>query len=113
MEGKDGQWTVLWHPAHRPEGLVCRIEEIGVPLGRFNEYHEGTRLRSNFNNALYIRQNREKGVDTIAFGERMKTLPDGGVERTPISHEEVAAALAEDFGISEELVSLLPRDVPP
>lgn len=113
MEGRDGQWTVLWYPAHRPEGLVCRIEEIGVPLTRFNEYHERTRLRSNFNNALYIRQNRENGVDTIAFGERMKTLPGGAVERIPISHEEVAAALAEDFGISEELASLLPGDVPP
>lgn len=113
MEGRDGFWHVLWYPAHRPEGLACRIEEVGVPMARFNEYHERTRLRSNFNNALYIRQNRENGVDTIAFGERMKTFPDGTVERSPISQEEVAEALVEDFGISEEAASLLPEDVPP
>ena len=113
MEGRGGLWHVLWHPAHRPEGLACRIEEIGVPLARFNEYHERTRLRSNFNNALYIRQNRDNGVDTIAFGERMRTRADGTVERSPISQEEVTAALVEDFGISEEAASLLPEDASP
>ena len=113
MELRDGFWHVVWYPAHRPEGLVCRIEEVGVPMGRFNEYHERTRQRSNFNNALYIRQNRESGVDTIAFGERMRTLPNGAVERNPITMEEVRAALVEDFGVSEEVAAILPGDVSP
>ncbi len=112
VEMKDGLWHVLWHPAHRPEGMWCRFEAIGVPLAQFNEYHERTRTHSGFNNALYIRQNRPGGVATLAFGERMNTAPDGQVDRSPVSHPEAVQALVEEFGISEEVASQLPPDVP-
>ena len=113
VERKDGLWNVLWHPAHRPEGLWCRFEAVGVPLEQFNEYHERTRTRSGFNNALYIRQNRPDGVATIAFGERMTTSAGGQVDRCPIPHSQAIEALVEEFGISKELALRLPPDVPP
>ena len=113
MERNDGRWNVLWYPAHRPQGLSCRVEEIGVPLGRFNGYHERTRNNSNFNNALYIRQNGATGTDTIAFGERLITAPDGSVQRHPIGAPDRTAVLVEEFGISEEIAYRLPADVHP
>lgn len=113
IEYREGCWHVLWHPAHRLDGLWCRIEKIGVPKAEFDQYHERTRTRSPFNSSLYIRRNQPTGTTTIAFGEKVMVGLDGQGSSTAISDEDRVQLLVEEFGISEELAAVLPPDEPP
>ena len=110
VEHRAGFWQVFWYSAHRPDGIWCRIERMGVPLAEFNQYHEKTRTSSRFNSSLYVRLNHPGNTTTIAFGERLVMGLDGHLINTPLSKESRTKSLVEDFGIAEELAASLPED---
>jgi arylamine N-acetyltransferase len=112
LEHRDGQWQVRWHPAHRPEGLWCRIETVDVPVARFNEYHERTRTRSPFNSSLYVRLNYPDRTVTISAGEKLVLKLDGNPLSITLTDNQRTQVLVEEFGISEELAASLPADQP-
>jgi len=112
LELRDDHWHVRWHPAHRPDGLWCRIEEVNISIDQFNEYHERTRSRSPFNASLYVRVNHPEHTTTIASGEKVIMTLDGKPVSIPLNDKQRARVLVEEFGIDEELVSCLPADEP-
>jgi len=112
LELREGNWHVRWHPAHRPDGLWCRIEEVDVPKDQFNKYHERTRSRSPFNASLYVRVNHPEQTTTIASGEKVIMKLDEQPVSIPLNEEQRARVLVEEFGINEELVASLPADEP-
>ena len=67
LEQRAEQWHVLWRPVHVPDGLWCRIDEIGVPFSVFEHYYESTRSWSPFNYSLYARINTPDRVTGVAF----------------------------------------------
>ena len=101
-----------WHPAHRPDGLWCRIEKVDVSRAQFNEYHERTRSRSPFNTSLYVRLNHPEQNTTIVSGEKLVMKLDGQPVSTPLDAEQRVQVLVEEFGIDEELAANLPADEP-
>jgi arylamine N-acetyltransferase len=111
-EHRDWHWYVRWHPAHRPDGLWCRIEMVEVPQAQFNEFHERTRTRSPFNSSLYVRLNYPDHTATIASGERLIMKLDGNPVSVPLTEDQRIRILVEEFGISEELAASLPADQP-
>jgi len=112
LEYREGNWHVRWHPAHRPEGLWCRVEAVDVSRVQFNEYHERTRSRSPFNSSLYVRLNYPEQTVTIASGEKVIIKLDGNPLRIPLTEEQRLQVLVEEFGIGEELAASLPADLP-
>ena len=112
LEYREGRWYVRWHPAHRPDGLWCRVEEVDVPRAQFNEYHERTRNRSPFNSSLYLRLNYPGQTTTISSGEDVIMKLDGNPVSIPLTKEQLLQVLVEEFGISEELAASLPADQP-
>ena len=112
LELREGHWHVRWHPAHRPDGFWCRIEQVDVPRERFNEYHECTRSRSPFNASLYVRLNHADRTTTLNSGEKLITKLDGQPVSVPLSDDERVQVLVEEFGIDESLAANLPADEP-
>jgi len=109
---REGRWHVRWRPLHRTDGFECRLERFGATAEQFDRFHEQTRPWSPFNYELTVRANRGQNVVGAAFGHAVSILADGTVRSAPISHEERVRLLIEDIGISEEIVRLLPPDVP-
>ena len=112
LELQEGQWHVRWYPAHRPDGLWCRIDKVDVPRAQFNEYHERTRSRSRFNASLYVRLNHPEQTTTIASGEKLVMKLDGRPVSSPLNEEQRVQVLVEEFGIDEGLAANLPPDEP-
>jgi len=111
-ERREGSWHISWRPLHKLDGFECRIERIGADHGEFAERYEATRGWSPFNYELSARANRGDVVKGAAFGHRVTLRADGSVERVAISHEERVRLLVDEIGMSEEITSRLPPDVP-
>jgi N-hydroxyarylamine O-acetyltransferase len=109
---RDGHWIIRWRPSHTPDGMDCRIERLEVPAELFRERHEATRPWSPFNYQVYARSVRGGSMLSISFGERVEQTSDGRMLRTPLDDEGRRRVLIEEFGMSEEIVSMLPPDVP-
>lgn len=109
---RDGRLRLAWRPAHKVEGMECRLEHFGAKPEEFDSYHEKTRPWSPFNYELYVRLNRDQEVVGTGFGEAVTLHHDGTASSKPISDKERARLLIEVIGMSEEIVSQLPADVP-
>ncbi len=109
---RDGRWLIPWRPLHKTDGFECRIEHFDAGDPDFQSFHESTRAWSPFNYELTIRLNRGDEVVGASFGQAVTLHKDGSVTRAPLSAEERKRLLIEDIGLSEEIVSLLPADIP-
>jgi len=109
---KDDQWHIHWRPLHKVDGFECRVERFGASSGEFSQFYGQTRDWSPFNYEVTARLNRGDEVTGLAFGHAVTLHGDGGVSRAAVSHEERMRILVEDIGLSEEIVSQLPRDAP-
>lgn len=109
---QDGHWVIRWRPAHQPDGLDCRIDSLQVTRERFHERHEATRPWSPFNYELYARSVRGSSLVSTCFGHRVEFTGDGQLLKRPVTDRERRAFLIEELGMSEEIVSQLPADVP-
>jgi N-hydroxyarylamine O-acetyltransferase len=109
---KEGLWHVWWRPLHKVDGFECRFEHFNGTAGEFEARHEQTRGWSPFNFELSARLNRNDEVIGVAFGKAVSIHRDGSVTQTPITHPQRRQLLIEQLGISEEIVRLLPEDIP-
>ncbi len=110
--GREGRWHVAWRPLNRVSGLECRLESFGSEAEAFGYRYEQTRDWSPFNYEVTARLNCGDEVTGLAFGNEVTLHEDGTVTSTPASHDERMRVLIEDIGLSEEIVSQLPEDVP-
>jgi len=109
---KDQRWYVAWRPLHKVDGFECRFERFGASAEEFQEFYSKTGGWSPFNFEVTARANCGDEVVGVSFGHLVKLHSDGSVTRQPISQAERNRVLIEDVGLSEEIVSQLPRDVP-
>lgn len=109
---RDGRWHIAWRPLHKTDGFECRIEHFDAGEQDFLTFHEATRPWSPFNYELTARLNRGDEVIGASFGHAVTLGSDGTVTREPISTTERNRLLIEGLGLSEEIVSQLPADVP-
>jgi len=109
---RNGFWHVWWRPLHKPEGFECRCERFGAESGEFRDFYEATRGWSPFNYEATARVNRGDIVIGVTFGKEVRLHDNGEVTQTPVSHEERKRLLVEQIGMSEEIVSQLPDDIP-
>ena len=109
---REGNWHIAWRPLHKTNGFECRLEHFGAAHSDFQSLYEGTRGWSPFNYELTARINKGEEVIGAAFGQAITFATDGTVSSRPISTEERNRLLIEDIGLSEEIVSRLPADIP-
>ncbi|MFO0829422.1 MAG: arylamine N-acetyltransferase [Phycisphaerales bacterium] len=110
---RDGErWNVHWRPLHQLGGFVCRIEQLTSEPGEFAERYERTRGWSPFNYELHIRRNREAGCVGLVFGKRVEIDADGRATERAIDDFQRRRLLVEELGVSEEMATAIPADVP-
>ncbi|HWB03418.1 MAG TPA: arylamine N-acetyltransferase [Verrucomicrobiales bacterium] len=108
----DDRWHVNWRPLHKPDGFECRFERFGATSDEFSTFHSQTRGWSPFNFELYARLNRGDDVTGLAFGQAVTLHGEGRISQSPATHEDRVRVLVEDLGMSEEIASQLPHDIP-
>ncbi|MES2659228.1 MAG: arylamine N-acetyltransferase [Verrucomicrobiota bacterium] len=109
---RDGRWHIAWRPLHKTDGFECRIEHFDAGDADYQSFYEATRPWSPFNYELTLRTNRGDKVIGASFGQSVTLADDGSVRSTPLSTEERNRLLLEEIGLSEEIVSQLPPDMP-
>lgn len=109
---RDGRCHVSWRPLHVPEGFECRIEGGGADAPDYLRRYEQTRGWSPFNYELNARVVRGDYVMGAAFGKVVTLHGDGRTTVQPATHEQRVRLLIDDVGMSEEIVSQLPEDIP-
>lgn len=108
----EDHWVITWRPLHRPEDLECRLDGFGASAEDYVQLHEGTRVWSPFNHALSVRLNRADRVIGLSRGRLVTLEADGSVRQVAMPQGDRVPWLVEEIGLSEELVSRLPADVP-
>jgi N-hydroxyarylamine O-acetyltransferase len=106
-------WKIAWRPLHTEHGIDCRIDYLNATRQDFEQRHEQSRQWSPFNYSVYARRNT--GTDTVigvAFGKSVLLDDDQFPKITPMEHHERQAFLIEKLGMSEEIISRLPDDMP-
>jgi N-hydroxyarylamine O-acetyltransferase len=109
---RDGHLHIAWRPLHKVDGFECRLESFGASQEDYRERYEQTRGWSPFNYQVTARKNRGDRVVGMSFGNIVSLEADGSVRQVPMSPSERARVLIEEVGLSEEIVSQLPPDVP-
>lgn len=99
-------------PLHKLDGFECRLESFGATREDYASYYEKTRGWSPFNYELSARLNQGDRVIGAAFGKAVSLEADGTTRECDIQQSERARLLIEEIGMSEEIVSQLPADVP-
>jgi arylamine N-acetyltransferase len=109
---RDNRWHIFWRALLRTEGFECRIEYFPSSPQEFHDRHEQSRPWSPFNYQVHARINRGDAVIGLALGQKVEISSDGSVEKTDLDHIGRQDFLIRDCGMSEEIVSRLPIDVP-
>ena len=109
---REAHWHVRWRPLNRLDGFECRLERFGASNDEFQAFHERTRGWGPFNYQLTARINRGDRAVGVAFGTAVSLEATGLAIQRPLSSIERKRVLIEEIGISQELVRILPEDVP-
>ena len=109
---KDRRWYVSWRALHKVDGFECRFERFGASVEEFGSFYAKTSGWSPFNFEVTARANRGDEVVGVSFGHFVKLHRNGSVTRQPVSQSERNRVLIEEVGLSEEIVSQLPPDIP-
>lgn len=109
---RDGRFHVHWRPLHLPQGFDCRIEHFDASEPEYHALHEQTRAWSPFNFQLSARIVKGNGVVGVGFGRRGEILPDGEMKGAPLEGAARTRLLVEELGMSAEIASQLPDDLP-
>lgn len=106
----DGQAVIRWRPPRRPQGLDCRIDQLGVDRAQFAALHERTRRWSPFNFELYAQTHRSDTTVASVKGRRIVRDASGVESETPFEGAERLRWLVDVLGIAESLAVRLPPD---
>ncbi len=113
--GVQGRWSggkllVRWRAMQRDDPFDCRVDDYPVDAARFRQQHEATRNWSPFNFELNMNLVRGDARIGVALNHAVRIDADGRVTREPLTDR--VAYLVEAMGLSEEIASQIPRDVP-
>ncbi|WP_432826306.1 arylamine N-acetyltransferase [Dactylosporangium sp. CA-092794] len=104
-------WVVEWLPGHhRGDFVGCEISLAEVAPERVRAWHERTRGYSLFNDQLFVRRNRDGGIDSYGRGKLVSVDATGAVRTTPVPARERDALLAARFGLAPAVLAALPAD---
>jgi len=113
--GVQGRWSegkllVRWRAMMRDDPFDCRVDDYPVDAARFRQQHEATRDWSPFN--FELNMNLVSGDERIgvALNHAVRIDAAGRVTREPLADR--VAYLVEEMGLSEEIASQLPPDIP-
>ena len=109
---RNGQWHINWRPLHKTDGFECRVERFGATADEYNKLYAATRSWSPFNYQVSARVNQTDSVTGLGFGQAVTLHRDGSVTNAPATHQERMRILVEEIGLSGEIVSQLPEDIP-
>ena len=105
----DGYWCVNWKPLGR-SWLDCRLLATNVSDQEYPLRHERSRHNSRFDGALLIRLAGLDSISGIVKGEHVIRNSDGVETKASVTDDEQRKLLIEFYGISEEIVSLIPEN---
>ena len=116
-EPLDGKCDVYFYPGpRRDRPFVFRTEPRYDPVDHryFLENYilsaSSTRLRSRFNDVLFICRRTPQSILVVGGHNRMTIAADNTVTKIEISDSERTRILIEEFDISEEVAQALPPD---
>lgn len=101
---RDAGSHVCWFTmAPSPDPFPCRLQPASVDHSFYSAAYEASRDRGPFNQRLYARRNRP-GEVCVLFGNLRITQTAAGVETRPLERDELCQALADDIGISRDMI---------
>lgn len=92
--------------------MECAFNSVGANQAEFSERHETTRGWSPFNFGLSLNLLRDDGRIGAAWGHVAEIDETGAVSNRQVDLDARRHFLIEKVGMSEELVSKLPDDIP-
>jgi len=113
--GVQGRWSqgkllVRWRAMQRDDPFDCRVDEFPVDASRFRQQHEATRGWSPFNFELNMNLVRGDERIGVALNHAVRIDAAGRVTREPLTDR--VAYLVDGMGLSEEIASQIPPDIP-
>jgi len=113
--GVQGRWSegkllVRWRAMLRDDPFDCRVDDFPVEASRFRQQHEATRAWSPFNFELNMNLVRGDERIGVALNHAVRIDAAGRVTREPLADR--VAYLVEEMGLSEEIASQIPPDIP-
>lgn len=109
---EERRFVVRWRNFLTPEPMDCVFNSVGADAAEFSQRHEMTREWSPFNFGLSLNLVRDGGRIGAAWGKTMQIDDTGTYTETLADLDARRRFLIEVVGMSEEIVSLLPDDVP-
>lgn len=113
-EPVEDTWKIWWMPGHSRDRMAMQFTGPGaapvVDLDYFIHRSEVSRSSSLFNQAVYIRKNMDGCVRTIGRGKYVKLDLPGVLTVEELDDDQFRTVLIDTFGLSEEIVEVLPPD---
>lgn len=103
-EPVDGGHMIWADLPPNPTMIPCRLAVDPTDRGFYVERYEASRMRSPFNDRLYIRRNRA-GERLVVNGNTLISKTKTGTEVRDLDATELCACLIDEFEISEALVN--------
>ena len=99
----NGDHVIWWDLPPNPEPIPYRLLHDDVSHDFYSERYEASRLRSPFNERIYLRRNFGTRI-LILTGNRRLVRTAGGVEDCTLSEAQLFRSLAEEIGISPTML---------
>ena len=106
VEFDDGSHVIWWDAVPSPEFIPCRLLAGGVGLDFYIERYEASRMKSPFNDRIYVRRNRPDSILVIT-GNRHFVKSASGVEARVLSETELEERLRDEAGFSSHVIDRL------
>ncbi len=97
-----GAKTVPHTPPHS-HSLPCRIDPTAVSHAFYFARYEESRARSPFNQRIYARRNHADELVMLVGSTRFSKTA-GGIETRELAPGQLCQVLAEDIGISDDVI---------
>jgi arylamine N-acetyltransferase len=111
---EDGGFEIISYPGFdRDHALPFRPEPEHDPVDHafFLARADRTRSVGFFNDSLFISRHFPDSILTLGRKSKFRVAADGTLTKTEVGEAERETALLDEFGLSEQIVQALPRDV--
>lgn len=106
-----GTPAILWRTQARPDGLLCRIDGLGVDAAEWDDRHQRTAAWSPFNFA--VRACVHRGADVVGWNDGVRYTFRGGDDLVAeAGGRDLRHRALVDLGIDGDLAARLPDDAP-
>lgn len=109
VEQRDGEWLIWWTQHARDEEMACLLLEDDVPLSRYLERYEASRV-TGFSYRLTFAKGVGGGILSVNGSKRAVRAATGVIVYGDVPDR--GRVLVEEGGLSEDIVARLPADDP-